>query len=664
MAARRGVPEPGPDRRARRELLDRVQRRPGIGRLCRRTFSLTEQPPLVDVVDRTQATACRRASPDRLIEEKSAERARLGWRGPASTRKHVRHAMSAARASSHGGLTGPSRRGERSSVHRSATASSPSRARRSSTSSRRRSAGTSSSRPGAARRTSRSGLPGSACPPGCSPGSPTTCSAVASATTWRPTASSSTTSSPATEQTSMAMVAVGADGVPSYDFRVAGTADWQWTAGRAGAARSTAGRPVVALHSGSLALTTPPGAAVLRELMAQAAATATISYDPNCRPMLMGDPADVLAGRARAAGGRRRRQGQLRGPGLAAPPAPPPRRCSRTGWPVARRSSRSPWAATACWRAPPTGLRARRPGVPVTVIDTVGAGDTFSAALLAGLHDRGLLGAAARPALRAVDEPTLHALLDEAALAAAITCSRRGADPPTAQDVDARPGWAGLQASWAAGDGPRPIRHPPPTRTISAGNGRPARDQPPDRVAGRATRSVAPGQSGPRVLSTRSAGTSQSTARSQPLRSQSSWPGACASVSMVNDATRLDRLAQQPLGWVEPLRPGVDLDGDAVLGAGGEHRVGVELGLGALAVARDHPARAVAQHVDERVRDGRQHPLGHLRAAASAAWSAPTRRRGRARRAARAPGRGEPSSLMSTSIPVSTRKPAGPRARR
>jgi fructokinase len=48
------------------------------------------------------------------------------------------------------------------------------------------------------------------------------------------------------------------------------------------------------------------------------------------------------------------------------------------------------------------------------------------------------LGAAARPALRAVDEPTLHALLDEAALAAAITCSRRGADPPTRADLTAR----------------------------------------------------------------------------------------------------------------------------------------------------------------------------------------------------------------------------------
>src|SRR5690606_18079809 len=60
------------------------------------------------------------------------------------------------------------------------------------------------------------------------------------------------------------------------------------------------------------------------------------------------------------------------------------------------------------------GLRVRRPGVPVRVRDTVGAGDAFSAALLAGLHRRDLLGARARSALRAIARETLVALLDEA----------------------------------------------------------------------------------------------------------------------------------------------------------------------------------------------------------------------------------------------------------
>src|SRR5919106_3093979 len=97
----------------------------------------------------------------------------------------------------------------------------------------------------------------------------------------------------ATEQTSLAMVAVAPDGGATYDFRVSGTADWQWTAAELEGALDG---PVVALHSGSLALTTPPGAAVLRELISRASGHVTISYDPNCRPLLMGDPADVLDG--------------------------------------------------------------------------------------------------------------------------------------------------------------------------------------------------------------------------------------------------------------------------------------------------------------------------------------------------------------------------------
>ncbi len=240
----------------------------------------------------------------------------------------------------------------------------------------------------------------------------------------------------ATEQTSLAMVAVGPDGGPTYDFRIDGTADWQWTTGELAGALDG---PVVALHSGSLALTTPPGAAVLRELMTRAAATATISYDPNCRPLLMGDPADVLAGAHE----------------LLAVADVVKVSSEDLDWLV---PGSTPEAVLEDWlgRGPAivavtlggdgvlagtsAGLRARRPGVPIDVVDTVGAGDTFSAALLAGLHRRDLLGAANRTALRAVDAGTLDALLDEAALAASITCSRRGANPPTADDLSARRG--------------------------------------------------------------------------------------------------------------------------------------------------------------------------------------------------------------------------------
>jgi fructokinase len=68
------------------------------------------------------------------------------------------------------------------------------------------------------------------------------------------------------------------------------------------------------------------------------------------------------------------------------------------------------------------------------VIDTVGAGDTFQAALLTGLAERGLLTRAALAALSADDLASVLAFATEAA---AITCSRRGADLPRRGELPA-----------------------------------------------------------------------------------------------------------------------------------------------------------------------------------------------------------------------------------
>ncbi|HWW70403.1 MAG TPA: PfkB family carbohydrate kinase, partial [Duganella sp.] len=74
------------------------------------------------------------------------------------------------------------------------------------------------------------------------------------------------------------------------------------------------------------------------------------------------------------------------------------------------------------------------PAAKVDVVDTVGAGDTFQAALLSHLREQGLL---TRAALQRLDAPSLHAALDFAGRAAAITCSRRGADMPRLEEVRA-----------------------------------------------------------------------------------------------------------------------------------------------------------------------------------------------------------------------------------
>jgi fructokinase len=233
----------------------------------------------------------------------------------------------------------------------------------------------------------------------------------------------------ASEPTSLAIVALGSDGVPDYDFRVEGTADWQWSDQEV---EGLLDGPVVALHSGSLALTMEPGADVLGRLVERAGRTVTVSYDPNLRPLLMGSPDSV----------RERVEWLVSLSDVVKVSS------EDLGWllpGVALESVAERWLASGpevvVVTLGPDGVLAvaegtgivRRPGRRVKVVDTVGAGDSFTSALLAGLHRRGLLGLDRREALRAIDTATLGAVLDEAVLASALTCTRPGADPPTAE---------------------------------------------------------------------------------------------------------------------------------------------------------------------------------------------------------------------------------------
>jgi fructokinase len=61
------------------------------------------------------------------------------------------------------------------------------------------------------------------------------------------------------------------------------------------------------------------------------------------------------------------------------------------------------------------------PGVKVDVVDTVGAGDTVGAIIVEAMIEEGILN---------LTGATLKAVLNRAAVAAGITCSRKGAQPP------------------------------------------------------------------------------------------------------------------------------------------------------------------------------------------------------------------------------------------
>jgi fructokinase len=68
------------------------------------------------------------------------------------------------------------------------------------------------------------------------------------------------------------------------------------------------------------------------------------------------------------------------------------------------------------------------------VVDTIGAGDSFQAALLFALHAIGRIKTAA---LAQANSGELRRALSFAAICAAITCGRAGADPPRRSDVGA-----------------------------------------------------------------------------------------------------------------------------------------------------------------------------------------------------------------------------------
>src|SRR5688572_6387244 len=235
----------------------------------------------------------------------------------------------------------------------------------------------------------------------------------------------------AAEPTSLAIVSVEEDGTVGYDFRVDGTADWQWTDEEL---NDVVDDYVAALHVGSLAMAIEPGASALRRLVERARAEVTVSFDPNIRPLLMGRREDVVTRVEDLVARSDVVKASAEDLAWLCPAEPPATVAAR--WlglgPSLVAITLGPDGVLAVGSAGPL---VQRPGIPVAVVDTVGAGDAFMAALLAGLSHRGLLGRARTGRLRALAGAELDAVLDDAALAAALTCARPGADPPTAEQL-------------------------------------------------------------------------------------------------------------------------------------------------------------------------------------------------------------------------------------
>jgi fructokinase len=237
---------------------------------------------------------------------------------------------------------------------------------------------------------------------------------------------------PAPEPVSLAVVELAENGSAEYSFHTVGAADWQWTADELDRAWP-AGTAIV--HIGSISSWTPPGSDAIAELVRRVRAdgTALVSFDPNVRPGLIADAAAVRAQVERL----RRTADVVKVSAEDLQWLEPGADLDATAlhWAAEGPSLVVVTDGGDTLRAArPDGTLLHRQPPAVTVVDTVGAGDSLAAGLFAGLVRTGVLTSAA---LRALPEADLAALLDDAALVAALACTKAGANPPTLAELEA-----------------------------------------------------------------------------------------------------------------------------------------------------------------------------------------------------------------------------------
>ena len=226
--------------------------------------------------------------------------------------------------------------------------------------------------------------------------------------------------------TTTGLVGLDSRGVPVYSFHGEGGADRQLEP----SVLDTLPAHPSALHVGSFATVVEPVASTLRVLVEALRPASVVSYDPNIR---LGVEPDIERWRSTLRWMLPRThllKVSEEDLGLLMPQAGIESFCDSAlaagvGLVVVTRGADGAFARTA---SATVATRA----VEVATIDTVGAGDTFQAALLTWLAEQGRLEATVLPSL---DAGSLEAALRFASRAAAITCSRRGADLPRRNEL-------------------------------------------------------------------------------------------------------------------------------------------------------------------------------------------------------------------------------------
>ncbi len=237
----------------------------------------------------------------------------------------------------------------------------------------------------------------------------------------------------AAENSSLAVVALDDSGAASYRFYLEGTADWQWTS-----SELPADLEADALHIGSLALVVEPGAKVLADWIDQVRREGRVllSYDPNVRRALAAGPEVERARFERYAALAHLIKASDEDldylyPGASLDEAAARALAAGAELVVVTRGGDGASAYRSGGRAETIAA------FPVNVVDTVGAGDAFAAGLLASLAEDGVLGQGADGVLERLDDAVLRRALTRAAVTAALTCSRQGADAPARAEIRA-----------------------------------------------------------------------------------------------------------------------------------------------------------------------------------------------------------------------------------
>jgi fructokinase len=225
--------------------------------------------------------------------------------------------------------------------------------------------------------------------------------------------------------TSSATATIDAAGSAHYDFDVV----WQLNES------DVPDGPFDVVHFGSIGAFLLPGAKLVEDVIVSARSHSTITYDPNIRSQFLPDHAAALA----AVENHVAHSDVVKASDEDVAWLYPGRDLAEV---AAHWLSTGPSLVVVTtgsggslveFRGGRMFVEARR----VDVADTIGAGDSFMAGLIAGLASEGLLGAGAREALAGVDAEIVRSLIERATLCAAITVGRHGAQPPTHAELDA-----------------------------------------------------------------------------------------------------------------------------------------------------------------------------------------------------------------------------------